>query len=347
MWLTRFWVILLRKSSFFLDPIPHSSLVVHSSVVAYPIFDSLNPLTRKVSGMFSTTLYWRVYFSQILPTSARGIICVLSNNFNQTMSYLVDGPDVYYLGPSDMHDSKYDHLVQTADVNEYISNIMSKTTKSYTSVDLNNDFGRYKLHVYPSLETEMEFTNSLPVYHTIVVAGVVLFTSTVFLLYDYLVRRRQKKVMDRAVASGAIVSSLFPDKVRDQLYKQTQKVGASSQEVTSDMFQLHSKNGNIIDADVPMMADLFPNTTIMFADIAGYVSGFETQKAHIFVLDLLDGVVIDNQSRSSNCLKRKDQFQSHHFGSTSLSTGCTEHLIAWHRRETYLRYVHNFFRCCG
>jgi hypothetical protein len=43
------------------------------------------------------------------------------------------------------------------------------------------------------------------------------FTSLVFLLYDRLVERRQKKVMSTAVQSSAIVSSLFPSQVRDRL----------------------------------------------------------------------------------------------------------------------------------
>jgi hypothetical protein len=46
-----------------------------------------------------------------------------------------------------------------------------------------------------------------------------VFTSLVFLLYDRLVERRQKKVMSTAVQSSAIVSSLFPSQVRDRLFQ--------------------------------------------------------------------------------------------------------------------------------
>jgi hypothetical protein len=45
-----------------------------------------------------------------------------------------------------------------------------------------------------------------------------VFTSLVFLLYDRLVERRQKKVMSTAMQSSAIVSSLFPSQVRDRLF---------------------------------------------------------------------------------------------------------------------------------
>jgi hypothetical protein len=50
-----------------------------------------------------------------------------------------------------------------------------------------------------------------PVIFTVAVL-IFVFTSLVFLLYDRLVERRQKKVMSTAVQSSAIVSSLFPRK---------------------------------------------------------------------------------------------------------------------------------------
>jgi hypothetical protein len=44
-----------------------------------------------------------------------------------------------------------------------------------------------------------------------------LLTSIVFVLYDCLVQKRQKKVMTSAQQSNAIVSSLFPAQVLDRL----------------------------------------------------------------------------------------------------------------------------------
>lgn len=228
---------------------------------AYPVFDSLDPETRKVAGLFSTGIYWRAYFSGILPTKARGVTCVLSNGFNQSLTFRVDGADARYVGSGDLHEQKYDHMGEHADVNDYIARIASKASKSYTSVNLNNDFGRYKLAVYPSAETEDEFLSNLPVIQTLVVTGVIFFTSVVFLFYDYLVRRRQKIVTDRAVASGAIVSSLFPDQVRDKLY-------SKKESAEDDMFSHHS-NQDPVPMNEPIMADFFPCTTICFADLAG------------------------------------------------------------------------------
>jgi hypothetical protein len=32
------------------------------------------------------------------PSTSLGIICILENSFNQTLTYRIDGPDVTYLG---------------------------------------------------------------------------------------------------------------------------------------------------------------------------------------------------------------------------------------------------------
>jgi hypothetical protein len=51
------------------------------------------------------------------------------------------------------------------------------------------------------------------------VFAVFFFTSLVFVLYDYIVQKRQAKVMASAIRTNNIVSSLFPLSVRDRLYR--------------------------------------------------------------------------------------------------------------------------------
>lgn len=240
-------------------------------VLSYPVFDSLDPRNRRVAGVISAVVYWRLLFSHILPPVANGIICVLSNSFNQSLTYRIDGSDAHFVGEGDIHDRKYDHLVHTANLNEYIASISSKATRSYTSVDLNNDHGRYSLHVYPSEETEAAFRDNRPILHTLTVFGVVLFTSLVFLLYDCVVRRRQKIVMDRAVASGAIVSSLFPDQVRDKLYIASKKNDSAKKKQNDNSGALTVAKTKANDEDSPVIADQYRSATVFFADIAGCV----------------------------------------------------------------------------
>jgi hypothetical protein len=245
--------------------------------LGYPVFDSFDHETRIVVGLIASNLFWRLYFEDVLPPNARGIVCVLENTHNQTFTYRVDGSDTTYLGFGDFHDTKYDHLAMSVDVTAYIQKKASIQTRSYTSVDLNGDYCGYTLSVYPSQDTEDEFVNSSPIIFTVVIACIFLFTSMVCILYDYLVARRQRIVMDRAVASSAIVSSLFPSQVRDKLYEENSEDGVRD-------FLNSAGGGDIVKSSTPI-ADKFENTTIMFADLAGFTAWSSTrQPEQVFVL---------------------------------------------------------------
>jgi hypothetical protein len=97
-----------------------------------------------------------------------------------------------------------------------------------------------------------------------------------FAMYDWFVRRRNNKVMGAAVRSTAIVSSLFPSNVRDRLYKEAEENAAKKQRMENwmhtegaDAIALEADNDVIAYKGKPI-ADLFPETTILFADIAGF-----------------------------------------------------------------------------
>lgn len=87
-----------------------------------------------------------------------------------------------------------------------------------------------------------------------------------------------------AQESEAIVSSLFPDNVRARLFKKGEK-GKKKSNDKKAFEPAKAKMRNFLsnerdDGDMDMMndaddrpiADLFPETTIMFADIAGFTA---------------------------------------------------------------------------
>jgi signal transduction histidine kinase/CheY-like chemotaxis protein len=168
---------------------------------AYPVFDSFED-DRKLGGVLTTFFYWKLFFANILPPSASGIICILENSFNQTLVYRIDGPDVTYLGKEDLHDTRYDYLEKLADINAYVQSQAGPETRSYTAVPLNKEFGKYTLRIYPSRDTEDHFTSNKPWVYTIVVASTFLFTSLVFIVFANVVERRQQIVMEGVVKSA-------------------------------------------------------------------------------------------------------------------------------------------------
>jgi signal transduction histidine kinase/CheY-like chemotaxis protein len=168
---------------------------------AHPVFDSFED-DRKLAGVLATNIYWKLFFTRILPPSASGIICILENSYNQTLAYRVDGPDVTYLGDKDPHDTRYDHLEKFADVNAYAQSRAGPESRSYTGVPLNEEFGKYTLRIYPSRDTEKQFYSNKPWVFAIVVASTFLFTSIVFVVFAYVVERRQQIVMDGVLKSA-------------------------------------------------------------------------------------------------------------------------------------------------
>lgn len=253
--------------SYVLDPI---------SFVGYPVFDSFAK-DRKLGGLVVTNLYWRLHFKNILPPNVKGIICVLENSFNQSLVYRLDGGNATFLGAQDYQSDKYAHMEELTDVNQYVHELSSPETRAYKTVPLSQDFGRYTLRLYPSEDTEKSYRSWKPLVFTLVLVLAFVSTAIVFVVYDILVEKRQSLVMERAVKSGAIVSSLFPETVRDRMYggKKAEEPAKSSGRGAA-LRRLREKSKHIVVQDdnteqmrnngLPI-ADSFPETTVLFADI--------------------------------------------------------------------------------
>lgn len=93
-----------------------------------------------------------------------------------------------------------------------------------------------------------------------------------FIVYDWLVERRQKIVLHKAAKSTAIVSSMFPKQVRDRLLDD--KFDMKGKNVFSGANQLKTflNGGENGVGSSNQMADLFPNCTVLFADVVGFTA---------------------------------------------------------------------------
>lgn len=267
---------------------PTTNLVV-------PVFDQFGP-NRTLGGLLHTSLYFRLNFVDILPDTAKGVICVMKNSLNQSFTYQLDGPEATFLGPGDRHNPKYDHMVVSEDVMEHIESRASPENQGFDSTGMNQDHCRYQLFVYPSQATEDEYVNTTPLLYTLLVASVFLFTSLIFIAYDCLVARRQEVVMKKAVRSSAIVSSLYPEQVRDRLYhEETSKTMSKSdawnnndKEIPLDKLASMDESAVHAPAGRPI-ADSYEECTVLFADIAGFTKWSSSRKPEevFFLLETL------------------------------------------------------------
>jgi hypothetical protein len=190
---------------------------------------------------------------------------------------LVDNEEVTFLGAGDLHESKYDEFQKTAELNSLYSQ-----DKPEHALDLDELSCPFKLHVYPTAEMEEDNKTRIPFITTFAVAMVFVFTALVFWLFNSLVEKRQQLVLNQATQSTAVVSAFLPDAVQQRLLGSSGEDGAYN----SPMKRLKTFLAEGEDEEnAKPIADLFPFTTVLFADIAGFTAWSSTREpAQVFVL---------------------------------------------------------------
>jgi len=174
-----------------------------------------------------------------------------------------------YLGEGDKHDQAHDNTEVIVSLTKYKSN----TTKDVHGHCV------YSFYLYSSDTFKRSSESSLPVICTICVSVIFIVMALTFCIYDEFVRRRNTKVVNAAARSNAIVSSLFPTNVRDRLFaeKEDEQANAKNKAQGPQNLKTMLHSGEFMKADPDdelvddimykskPIADLFPETTILFA----------------------------------------------------------------------------------
>lgn len=158
----------------------------------------------------------------------------------------------------------------------------------------------YTMIMYPTQSLEAESTTMEPLYYSLMVVAIFCFTALAFLFFDCLVTRRQDRIFKTAKKQNAIVSSLFPTNIRKKLMEEADTEGRSGRKKNnkispSAFLQSNEATGDPsaigILGDKPI-ADLFPETTIMFADIAGFTGTTFIPTSALLILSLVLSVFL-------------------------------------------------------
>jgi class 3 adenylate cyclase len=148
-----------------------------------------------------------------------------------------------------------------------------------------------------SLYTSEDFKDGKSETNLIVICSFAAVTAFLvmimtFLMYDRFVRNRNAKMVYAAARSNAIISSMFPTQVRDRLFaeKDEKKKGkeyiAQKTQLKSMMNSKERENedNEQMYKDKPI-ADLFLETSILFADIVGFTAWSSVREpSQVFVL---------------------------------------------------------------
>eukprot|EP00980_Cylindrotheca_fusiformis_P003023 scaffold702_cov99-Cylindrotheca_fusiformis.AAC.2 len=288
----------LRKPTIGFISLYAGGLPVVGSQIIQPIYDTADTTAedRKMVAFTGIRLHWLDYFKNILTNGQFGIIAVLESSctdvengingkpeqISGVVSYRIDGQHAVHLGDADYHNPKYDDMkVQDVFVDLEIDESQLPDGICIPTLTM---------HVYPSEELEQSFHTSNAMVYTAIVAVIFIFTSLVFLLYDYFVRRRQTKVMERIMRQDKIVANVFPTAIRDRLYQnQEERNKPKSNKDLHDGFQdsfedLDFDGDSSLSGSAPL-ADLFPSVTLTFADIVGFTAWSSAREPQqVFVL---------------------------------------------------------------
>ena len=149
----------------------------------------------------------------------------------------IDGHEVRYSGLGDLHETKYEDLAVAHPFATFAKYDYEKVRQRRRPASLHflahdlitflHRFQRssiqatsgehkhcaYSILTYPSTEFEDSFHTSQPYLFAMGVLIIFLLTAGVFAFYDFLVQRRQNKVLRVAKRTTAMVTSLFPKQV--------------------------------------------------------------------------------------------------------------------------------------
>ena len=117
-----------------------------------PVFDSYDD-NRTVVALIHATINWKSYFANIMSSNVKPIMIVLANTCQGPFSYIIDGPQVNFVGAGDFHDVEMEHYARYVELKDLLS-------ESINDVWLNQDVCQYNLTVYPTPEMYNEYNTS-------------------------------------------------------------------------------------------------------------------------------------------------------------------------------------------
>ena len=262
-----------------------SEMAVPTSLLLQPVFSTFNAsASASVIGLVSSVVPWVSFFADVLQTGQDGVV-VVAESCGQNHSYLLNGPVASYLGSGDRHDPKYSLYVYQ-DVFANFGGAYTSSSSDYHCL--------HKLYVFPTDATKTALTktdesfssNKDTVILTSVVVAAFVLAALVFLFYDWLLRRRIAAYSDGGTKSDCYYSSLMPAVVRSsgvasehtslvsskEEGKWSAKGGHAEVMGTKEELMQYINRSVKPDFGSKPIAELYPEATVLFADIAGFTA---------------------------------------------------------------------------
>ena len=245
-----------------------------TSALIYPVFDGFNQ-DKKVVGVLFTAMYWRFLMNEILPKNIYGIVCVMENSLGQKHTFEIRGQNTVYIGQGDLHDTKYDNLERFIDLVSFLQESAGPESRSFTAAGVNGQFLNYTLRIYPADDFREIFVTGEAAWESAVVAMVFIVAICIFLVYDCCVQRRQRIVLERAVRATAVVSSLYPENIREHIINYDSNNPEKASKRGNAFLRSELKESAMV---AQPLASKYANCTVIFADLSGFTKWSSTRE---------------------------------------------------------------------
>ena len=263
----------------------------------------------EILGSFQLTFDWATVFANQVGFQ-HSLFVVLENTCGEAVTYFVEGKHVTYLGEGDLQNTGHENYEKTSSLKGIEDQWRARFDQTrvtgvfldrYFSSDRLDETCRYSIRVYPSDEFATQFYTMRPAIYSASVALVFLLCVLMVYLYNFLVDRRQSKVMNQAVEARNIVDSMFPSAFRDRLFRNRRQeedgtgffamVAPPKIRLTTLLNDDSNGSTSITRSTNPLLrleepiAEMFSNTTVIFADIAGFTAwSSEREPSQVFEL---------------------------------------------------------------
>jgi hypothetical protein len=215
-----------------------------------PVYSAFEESPELVGFLLGVTAFKNM-MDNVVQVGANNIIAVISDSCgSRNLTYELNGPISTFLGYEDLHDDRFNAFVHSIKLENYETVVEGMCL--------------HELKVYPSAAFRASYDTNKPAIYTCGITLAFIVTGVLLIIYDRMISRRQEKTMDSAIRTSNLISSMFPENVRDRLME--------------DAMQDEGKTSVGGGIKTRPIADFFPEATIIFADIAGFTAWASTRE---------------------------------------------------------------------
>jgi Adenylate and Guanylate cyclase catalytic domain len=268
------------------------------SLMLSPVFEKPKDNSSIVAVVWSL-VPWSAYLTNALPTNVSSVVAVLRSSCDEQLAYCykIDNNHATYLGETDTHDEMYDSYEFVVPLDPSALGDEERGAAEATSTPTCT----YAFYLYPTKAYENPYVSDQPLTAAIWIAAVFIVLIVAFLIYERFTSAKNRKLVSVAARSNKLIATLFPEGVRERLFAEEEneerKAGGTVDHLKALLRDdpLAKAEGGVegddddeeteVDLTSKPIADLFPEATILFADIVGFTSWSSIrQPSDVFVL---------------------------------------------------------------